>query len=132
MATNTGLIINKMSQSNHINQLAALSKVCEQLSDVVSTAPIEQMEAQLNQQEQQTADNIAWLDQAMNLLSGVSTAQSQTQAQDLITKIESFVSESSINDYDKNSHVVETPCNLTETELTGRSGLSNEVTSKNN
>ncbi|NQZ12509.1 MAG: hypothetical protein HRT35_35595 [Algicola sp.] len=120
-----------MSQSNHSNQLAALSKVCEQLSDAVSTAPIKQMESQLNQQEQQTTDNIAWLDQAMNLLSGVSTVNDQT-AQQLITKIESFVSESSINDYAKNSHVVETPCNLTEAELTGWSGLPNEVTSKNN
>lgn len=81
-----------MAQSNQTNQLDTLSKVCEQLSDVISTAPIEQMEQQLCRQEQQTAQNIAWLDEAMALLSSVSEVENRQQADRAISRIEQFVS----------------------------------------
>jgi hypothetical protein len=81
-----------MTKSNQINQLSELSKVCEQLSEVISTEPFEKMEKQLCQQEQQTAKNIAWLDEALCLLSHASEIDNEQQAAQVISQIEQFVS----------------------------------------
>lgn len=90
-----------MAQSEQNQSLAALAHVCEQLSEVVTTSPIEQMEQQLNSQRQQTQDNIEWLDEALDLLGSLSDAQNGQQLSQLIENVENFVSKSSNDVYDK-------------------------------
>ena len=81
-----------MTKPNQIDQLNELSKVCEQLSEVITIEPFEKMEHQLCQQEQQTEKNIAWLDEALSLLSHASEINNEQQAAQVITQIEQFVS----------------------------------------
>ena len=90
-----------MTQSEQNQSLAALSKVCAQLSQVVTTSPIEAMEQQLSCQQQQTQHNIEWLDEALDLLSSLSDVQNQQQLSQLIENVENFVSKSSNDGYDR-------------------------------
>lgn len=93
-----------MTQSNQNQSIDALEKMCEQLSEVVQTAPLEQAEAQLNSQQQQTERNVQWLDEALGLLNSLSNAHSDQQLTQLLENAENFVSKSS-NAGDDSQHL---------------------------
>lgn len=89
-----------MTQTEQNQSLVALVKVCEQLSQVVSNTPLEQMEEQFSCQNKLTQHNIEWLDEALDLLNSLSNVQNQQQLSQLIENIENFVSKSSNDGYD--------------------------------
>ena len=90
-----------MTHTEQNQSLATLTQMCERISSAVETRPIEQMEQQLNCQQQQTQQNIEWLDEALDLLNSLSDAQSHQHLSQLIENVENFVSKSSNDGYDK-------------------------------
>lgn len=91
--------------------LNSLADLCRQLSQVIKTEPIEQMESQLAAQQAQNEDNLRWLDEAMALLNEVSRIDDEQQAAQIIAKVERFISKAHSVDYheDKYSATISAP-----------------------